>query len=197
MKQLILIGVLALGLISSAQAANEGIQVHGHWQFDIYNKDGSFDRKVEFENALDSTGGSLLLTKLLQGESSVGYWQILIADSASNLLQGVCDSNGVPTACDITESGFNASTSNGVLTTSISSGNLVLNGSFVVFYDGQLQQVATRNFTCSSTQIPRSCQLQTFDAVYSFTNKDVITSGLAVDVQAGQTVNVTVTISFS
>lgn len=197
MKKLFLIGVLVLGLITTAQAANEGIQVHGHWQFDIYNKDGSFDRKVEFENALDSAGGSLFLTKLLQGELSVGYWQILVADTSSNLLQGVCDFNGSPSVCDTTESGFNAPGSNGILTSSISNGNLIFNGSFVAFYDGQLQQVVTRNFTCSSTLIPRSCNFNTSSTVYSFTNKDLLTSGLAVDVQAGQTINITVTISFS
>ena len=61
-----LVALMALVIASCGSAApeaggsGEGIQVHGDWTMDIYNQDGSLDRRVDFSNALTQNGNEML-----------------------------------------------------------------------------------------------------------------------------------------
>ncbi len=53
---------------SRAKAAHEGITVHGHWTIEVKNPDGTVASHREFENAIDPEFGADLLTGLLSGQ---------------------------------------------------------------------------------------------------------------------------------
>ena len=69
------------------------LTVHGHWTMDIRNPDGSGAHRVEFENALASGEGQLLLGTLLGGSMVPSDWAILLS-STGNL----CPADGNPPA---------------------------------------------------------------------------------------------------
>ncbi len=182
MKKIILLCVFTLLAATNVQAENEGIKVHGHWQFDIYNKDGSFDRKVEFENALTSDGGEAL-AMLLNQDINLSNWSISLGVNSGFL----CNQNGSPvTGCGINENGSN-------LVRSTVGSNFVLTGSVVIDHTNSISIVRTSAISCTEIipVIGQGCS--GIGGHIIFTIKDQ----LAVYVQAGQTVNVTVTISFS
>lgn len=185
MKNLILIVTLVLGFITSAHADNEGIKVHGNWQFDIYNKDGSFDRKVEFENALVNDGGDLLAS-LLTSTDAMGYWNVLLHSPSS-----ICENNAPP--CEM-EDGRNGNFHEYELEINKVNASVQLTGNVIIFSDGQITAVETEIQPCNGPSTPTSCSPFAF-TYKTFTYKDLSSSPVAV--QAGQTVNVKVTISFS
>jgi len=53
--------------VKSNGRASDGIQVSGYWKIDVRNPDGKLVKHVEFENSLNQSTGSYLLTDLLQG----------------------------------------------------------------------------------------------------------------------------------
>lgn len=74
---------LAVGAIGGsgggAEAAAEGIQVHGHWTIEVRDADGTVAERREFENAL-SRFGEEHLTKLLARTRTQGTWSVFIGD---------------------------------------------------------------------------------------------------------------------
>lgn len=77
-----LIGLLAvIGMVIAACGGGvpeatgdgpaEGIQVHGHWIVDVYNSDGSLDKRHEFDNRLTAPGIQFLGEFLASGASRV------------------------------------------------------------------------------------------------------------------------------
>ena len=189
MKKLILMCVFTLLAATIVQAENEGIKVHGHWQFDIYNKDGSFDRKVEFENSLNSFGKGLLAS-LLSGINTAGYWRVSLEGNNDFCLSSIL--------CNTVEASSPADEVPGITFKNLSFTNtndtIILEGSIVTASDNQINGVSTSMYLCREIDNPRTCTISN-SQLSSFTSKDLSASPVAV--QAGQTVNVTVTISFS
>jgi hypothetical protein len=72
--------------------SSEGIQVHGDWTIDIYNKDGSLDQHVEFSNALKDQGAHDLISALAGLRTFSGDWQILL----EGLVNDPCPSDLFP-----------------------------------------------------------------------------------------------------
>ena len=59
-----------------------GIKVHGNWELNVRDRDGTLVQQRMFENALDSFGPETLV-KLLAGDTTIENWQV-------NLVGGVC-----------------------------------------------------------------------------------------------------------
>ena len=193
MKTLVLITLLILTIISTnTQAADEGIKVHGHWTFKIYNPDGSFDRKVEFENSLRSSSP---LLSFLNKQALVDNWSIFISGPIPH---GPCiDNTNNPSLCIIYEPG----TATGGdphrftnLTHQIDSltGKFVLRGNFTVangITTPSVQSVSTTLSYCESFT-SSTCNGGVTGVEFTSTN-------ISVSLNPGQIVQVTVEISFS
>lgn len=160
----------------------EGIKVHGHWTIVIKNADGSVASRREFENALVGNSGGATLSAILSRNATVGEWGIELnflpvgvdfivePNFPSNLFGSApLDKN---LAVQAPSSGLNALA-------------LVLSGSTKFSAAANILNVATF-LTCASGG---GC------GTNQFTAHDLSASPVAV--QSGQTVDVTVVISFS
>ncbi len=183
MKNLILLCVFTLLVATNVQAGNEGIKVHGHWQFDIYNKDGSFDRKVEFENALEPAGADVLI-RLLIGSNSFNSMQVSATFQPSD--RPCTTSSPVCGVSNLTTTTVNS------ISHPLFFGSVVYQGNFIAnLGSGSIIKVGTRIGLCGP-EVPLSCGLM---ISAPFTQKDLSTTPISVE--QDQTVNVKVTISFS
>ncbi len=204
MKKLITATLLTLILLTSTtQAADEGIKVHGHWTFEIYNPDGSFDRKVEFENALAISGVTALLR--IMEKKAIDYWFIRIdAGGLSMAGQHPCNDNSTPIPCSIGELG--GPTNNGPseflnLTYQVANSKFILNGSFTTasgLVSPEIGKVETFINTCDVNSAGGDGQsgglLCNVLNGTTFTEK---TLASPISLSSGQIVQVTVEISFS
>jgi hypothetical protein len=170
-----------------------GIKVHGHWTIEVRNPDGTIAASREFQNSLVVSGG-LILGAILTHQRKPVFWEV---DLLNNPSGSVCTSGNPPhnADCHILEAGFTAGYPNqfGTLTVSMPSsgendGKLVLQGSATASFAGQIGQVET---TLGTTCLPTACDTGT----NIFTFADL--AGQPVNIQAGQTIDVTVVISFS
>lgn len=184
---------------NSPSGSHEGIKVHGHWTIEVRNPDGTLVTHREFENSL--VGPSFnLLPQILSRTLTVGFWAVLLDGTGG----GPCSSAG----CEVSEagsplfSGYVSSNNLQVSTAGIPpNGNvlrtqLVFAGTATALASSAVNQVQTVLTYCANTIAPgtvpanaTSCQLG-----FSFTS-----AGLAAPIQVsnGQTIAVTVNISFS
>lgn len=204
---------------------HEGITVHGHWSIEVRNPDGSLVRHVEFENSLDpgfSTGGTTVpggaayLSAVLSGQwagpivpPAAGNWAILLVGPAGLSNVTVLTSPNAPcisalAACLIAQSGSSlCSTAAGISCnlsvtpqgTAPAYTSLQFSGSVAANQNGQISTVATLigNLTCqpsTTTCLPTGVNTASFTSSTNF-------PGAPITVIAGQTVAVTVNISFS
>lgn len=176
---------------------HEGITVHGHWSIEVRNADGTLATHREFENSL-AGGGSYVLSTLLSRTNSVGLWEINLQGPANG---GPCPGSANNSDCVIQESlspYSGAGVSNGltVMTTTGAGGlNVLQLSGTAVAGTGQITAVQTVLNACptgSTTCAPQTLAGNIAQG-YLFTQA-VITP---VNVLAGQTVAVTVVISFS
>jgi hypothetical protein len=186
---------------SPARGAQEGIKVHGHWTIEVRNPDGSVATHREFENALFP---SPALASILGRQVSVGFWSIAVFPGT------ICGyTNNAP--CSIYEPGiigYAVASTN--LSVTVAGNNLVFAGTFLAAGGGTIATVQTDSYGCLATVAPSTpCQPGNASPVnfgfgpgggFIFTSRDF--DGLSGDpqpisVNAGQTVAVTVTISFS
>lgn len=185
----------------AARGAQEGIKVHGHWTVELRNPDGSVATHREFENQLSSPLG---LASILARQVSVGFWNIAVYPAS------ICgNTNGA--GCSIVEPGFTSFAANSSnLSVTVSGNNLVFAGTFLASGGGTITFVQTDNSPCPPTVAPSTaCQIGGFSPInfgFGASGGFIFTSrafdGLSGDpqpitVNAGQTVAVTVTISFS
>lgn len=193
---------------------HEGIKVHGHWTIDVRNPDGTLASHREFENSLvQFDGGGLAV--LLSRQVSVGAWYVVIVDFTSptaDLCHGAFGGNVVGGLCYIGENtpafaaqvgSANTDSSNLVVGTSGQNANttgpviLNLSGSVTVPTAGAISGVQSNFLTCPATVSPSACLTTITDNLFSneaFTRASLSTP---VSVAAGQTVAVTVVITFS
>lgn len=204
-------------------ASHQGIKIHGHWKIDIKNPDGSLASTHEFENRMADNGA--LLSYLLTGratsgeaavnlitnvngvittyrisETSTGYWATG-TDCTSNT-NYICASNlNVTVAFQLIDNG-KVATNNQV----------VLNGSVVATSSSPILEVQSAFAACNSATglasvTPAQCHTGTVPPGTSVNNLPQEASfyqGVLTDMQplniavlSGQTIQVTVTLSFS
>ena len=171
----------------------EAVRVHGDWTITIRNADHSVASRHEFENALVDPG---LLAKLLAHGGTAFNWQVVLGG-------GVCFHSiiGASTCLIAETTGLpdSSSLSNNLVVTAPTAGPhanaLVLEGSIKASLAGQISQVDTSMAICSpGSLVTAGCQ-SIASSNTTFTQKGI--SSLNINVQAGQTIDVKVVISFS
>jgi hypothetical protein len=174
---------------------HEGIKVHGHWAIDVKNPDGTLVTHREFENSLNQSYPTL--SSFLSRKYSVGTWFVVLNGN-------VCVTPvGTPIDCTISEPAWGiAIAGNQFSNLSVTNnGNvLVLSGTATAVVSGSIADVQTVVEACPATT-PTSSPCSPNGAVsttgatgFGFTNATLATP---IQVSAGQTIAVTVTISFS
>lgn len=176
---------------------DEGIKVHGHWTIDVEEAGGRLISHNEFENALVSVGADLL-SQILGHQKGVGAWQVQINGPINT---GICDNlSGQHRSCSIIEQTAPSSYPNIIPgltvdapTTGTNSGKLVLAGTVTAANAGSVTSVYTALDSCDPTSTPADF-MTCATGFAAFTHK---TLSSPVTVLQGQTVNITVVISFS
>jgi hypothetical protein len=166
-------------------STQEGIKVHGDWIIVIRNEDGSVAARHEFQNAL--VNFTLLPTILAHG-GSAGQWFIF--------LDGPIHPCFPSDACRLMETGT-AVANNAEMKVRVNGNTLLMVGSVKAQNASQITSVATALFVCAPSALPSiGCiGASSSGAPSSFTQKDV--TSFNINVGVNQTMDVTVTISFS
>lgn len=173
---------------ASSGPAHEGITVHGQWTIILRNPDGTVASKHKFENSLAAEGATLLV-RVLSRQRSVQYWQIRLINKDGC----VCSRGGNRVDCGILDSQLTPDVSSDFATLTVSAptsganaGKLVLSGTAPASFDGQIKTV---NTSVGNTCAPTACSTDWSVFTVAFPTP--------ISVQAGQTMDVTVVISFS
>jgi hypothetical protein len=195
---------------SSGDGKHEGIKVHGHWTIEVRNSDGSVVAHREFENSLQPSGASALAS-LLAG-AVPGPWEIRLNGSASTPSPCPPAPTGTrfiqdnDTSCVIVAGVFAATANSNVFpnltVNSSGTGQLVLTGTAVASQSGGVATVSTYITLCLAGSSQASCAQLLDQLPPQFTAVSLDTGSGAspsqtVQVTAGQTIAVTVNISFS
>jgi hypothetical protein len=187
---------------SSGGGEHEGIKVHGHWTIEVRNPDGKVVTHREFENALTSLGAASLASILAAGLTP-GGWQILLAGSPQPCFESLNAAGPSNCAIDSIPGRLppGATSAFATLQVSAAAGQLTLNGTAVAGEAGNVAHVYTNLYTCAASTPPMSCAtsfagiaLNQFTAANSASTPSPFA---AVTVAQGQTIAVTVVISFS
>jgi len=200
--------------------ANQGIKVHGHWVIDVKNPDGTLATHREFENSLTGANqGQLLLGGLLSGYYVAGDYAIQLGTSicaGAGSCSIVASETGEPGSYLCTQ-GECYTTLKYTYNLQPTTGNQVdaymtMSGSAVPDQTGTLDTVSTVYNVCDfangykgsgapvlptgvTSVAPASCIGSNNSAFIStFTSTTVIPS---ISITSGQTILVTVTISFT
>lgn len=176
-----------------ANQEHDGIKVHGWWTIVVKNPDGSIAEKREFENSLQNSGGTALAS-VLSGNLASGNWAIEFGNNNAETTGGPC--SGGPCVITVQGSGFvNSFGGSPIVATGLQvtadGPTVTLQGSHVANQNGLINVVNTDLGTCSAGTAPASCDE---DTNYTFTSKLLST---AISVTSGQSIDVTVLISFS
>jgi hypothetical protein len=195
-------GVLAAAAIVTwlfadvAAAQQEGVHVRGDWTIVVRNEDGTIASRHDFRNAFVPSLGGPLLANLLKNNSVVAEWSI-------SMQGGPClNSSGQPGNCILVQNPawvpqaptqYFATLTTDVPTSGPNAGKLVLTGSAKAGRATGITTVTTFGHECpagSTTCNGLSGPQRTFTH-HSFIGPAII------QVAAGQTIDVTVVISFS
>ena len=177
-----------------ASGSSEGLRVHGHWTIEVKNPDGTLVERRDFENALSIGGGDVHLVNVLARTRTAGTWTITAVGNTSQICE---EPAGTPNVCWIMESTDPTPSVGNVfktLTTTVSGGTLVLNGTVTAQRDGQITGVSTRDNHCSNSISPAACTGGNTAGSAGITSTLLATP---VSVLTGQQVQVRVVISFS
>jgi hypothetical protein len=201
---------------AAPKGQHEGITVHGHWIIEVKSPDGKVVSHREFENSLANNegGGAALLTAMLGRTITTGSWQVFLYGGGSAVVINEPNSEAVATCTNFVatlelEIGHVASCSNNLSLSGPTGSGAILQGNTVTFSgSGTVPQgfppsigfVETATLACSATDSPTACFNDT-NALNSLPLTARMLDGLngdpaAVAVTAGQTVQVTVVISF-
>lgn len=181
---------------------HEGIKVHGHWTIEVRDSDGTLVTHREFENSLQAGGAAL--GAVLSRQYVPGTWVVSLISHSG----GLCFVSGQDGECDIGENSLAGlpNVTTGLTVGTVGGGTsavtgVSLNGSTNVPSAGSILEVSTLLFLCPSTMTPSAC--------YNLGNKNgsggapaglqftLATLTNPVNISAGQTVAVTVNITFS
>ena len=169
--------------------AHDGVKVHGHWTIVIRNADGSISSRHEFENGLV---GDTVLAGILARTTTVGPWSVAIRKP--------CTVSGFPGVCVIQEANPplqsvsqpfpNLTVQQGGTAPQLNT--VVLSGSAKSAQGGTITEVETNLTTCAPTTAPSACGA-TASTIHKFTSQTIS----QITVQPGQSIDVTVQLSFS
>lgn len=165
-----------------AGGPQEGIKIHGHWVIDVRNPDGKLVTHREFENAYDPGN---FPANIFARQNSIGFWGIILIDYYNDnpTLLEPSDTGGAFGEGNVES--HNLAISNG-------GGALMLSGSYIQTFSDSIGQVFTFNRFCAPGVPPSSpCQ----NGVGTMFTSTALTP--SINVNAGQIVQVTVTITFS
>lgn len=182
----ILAGSPAMAQAEDGGPTEEGIEVHGEWIIEVYDGAQLVERR-EFANALTPTGATRI-SRILASLESAGEWWVGVRVGICEYFEvqhyGSCY-EGLDWSADdvnVPDSGDNA-------------GKLVITKSLVPVAGEtgafDLEGVATALGFCDNTTDPGSCTTGTNTRL---TEKTLATP---ITVEPGQTVNITVIISFT
>jgi hypothetical protein len=201
--------------VAPAKPGSEGIKVHGHWILDVKDKDGKLVEHRDFQNALYTTTGVSAIISLLGGQHVPNSFTILLYDSQSNpyRIYPPTTSTLLPVGARVCSSAAGTPACNPNLITTLhldSRGyydSIILAGTFAPSTAISLTTVRTNANACfnfDNTPVsltPAQCAaFNSYSSTaigvgdYDFTGT-VLTTPLSV--AAGQTVSVTVILSFS
>jgi len=185
-----------LGLLMTPEVgaqADEGIKVHGHWKIEILDPDGTLVSATEFENALVDPPARSFLASVLTTTSTLGSYLVYLENGPG---VGPCDDSlGDAITCRIAEEGSlwgNPPHSSNLQISATST--VVLAGSVTADNSEPVSVVGTIYKLCSPSYSPNACKGEGGASSGDFTRM-TLPSPIAVD--AGQIIQVTVTISFS
>jgi hypothetical protein len=179
------------------KGAAEGIKVHGHWTIEVRNPNGTLDSRREVENSLVvwAGGGQTLLAGLMANYYSDPIWHVYLYGPDISGATGPCLHEGSPNPwpCGIVEPRSPWSGTeifkNLVVGLPIGpgmqqrpAGTLELSGSATAALDGSIVRVASNWYVTAKN---------TFG---DFTSKSLTP---AIEVRAGQVIQVKVVFSFS
>lgn len=197
-------GVLTIGVGGGSHAAATGIQVHGRWNLVVRAKNGRVVARRRFENSLTSNGASILM-RLISGAGTLVGGIGVIIDGTSSLGEGC---QALPPQSEYVAGGalnqcwlynffcFNCQGS-GLSAELSTAPTLTLMGHVTPAASTTIPKVETVLKECIEPTYDE-CDSETasagFDGWKDFTSK---TLSPALNVAAGQTVDVTVQISFS
>lgn len=174
---------------------SEGIGVHGAWTIDVFNADGSRDQTLSFENALTEGGAAALVNAVLNEEDSGAENRGYVTDVIVLADAGGLDFEGT-SPCDdpYNESGFEPINSapfvttacfvDGVIAADGGSPAFTVSGSATAERDGTIDTVETWMVNSGS------------GAIWAIALTRAKGDPLPIDVLAGQTIDVSVEISF-
>jgi hypothetical protein len=161
----------------------EGIKVHGDWTLTIKNPDGTIASRHEFKNAL-VFGGAMTMARLLYGGEAAGRWLIFLHHpdldpNPRNFHEGMgCTSAD---QCSINATVSLPSIGPGLA-------RIELRGSAVAIVPMTIGEVTTAVVPCGGGPGDHPCPYE------AFSNR---TLAAGVQVEQGQTIDVSVVISFS
>jgi hypothetical protein len=192
-----------------ARGKSEGIKVHGHWVLEVRNPDGSKASRHEYENELQTTGDVGLLKLLTGGASTLG-WFIALETAFDCSIVGQFEycpylavAQSATICADLATQGVFPAIPNQTCSTSLtvapdSTGfNLVLQGTTVpATSNAQITNADSYLLTCPSGTTPAVCLANASFNSWQFTRVSAQAQNFT-PLQAGQTVTVTVTLSFS
>jgi hypothetical protein len=195
---------MTLALIGTARATNaqssaaqQGVKVTGEWTILIRNEDGSVASRHEFRNAFVPSLGAPLLAKLLKNASIVAEWMI-------SMQGGPClNASGQPANCILVQDpGWQSQAPQQyfpTLTTDApdsgpNAGKFVLTGSAKAARATAITVVSTFGLECPAAAPGTTCSglsapQRTFTSHFF--------GASPINVVQGQTIDVTVVISFS
>lgn len=188
-----------LVVASAPSGPGEGIEVHGHWTVEVTDPDGTRASVHEFENALESGGASHLYSVLARGQS-IGRWSVAITNSAGGSSPCINDA-GTSLPCNIYEVipgnvGPSAPNAFSGLALTNSPSGFSLSGSATANRAGSIDRVFTKWSRCPGSSVtPEDCANDASPLFTTFTAKTLPTADV-ISVLAGQSVNVTVVITF-
>jgi hypothetical protein len=179
----------------SHDGSHEGIKVHGHWTIEVRNPDGAVVTHREFENSLVANSGSTVMANILAcftagncpNQTNVLVWEVDLAGNPQpcSIPPDPITGIGGPHSCLL--QGPAPNFPNYTLTAAAQGTSFVLQGTVVATENGNISQV--------TTVLPGSGPL-----TGNFTSRTLDGQNgnpQAVPVSSGQTVSVTVNISFS
>jgi hypothetical protein len=187
----------------SADNPMGSIGVHGHWEIEVRNPDGSLAAMREFDNALFDTG-AFILGNFLSGTFTPASWIVFF--------------NGAPTPCEpltgesqqwcfIVESRVPATASSRGISKNlvVTTDPLKLSGSITLPKPGSITTVQSIHDYCGHLLAPSSCISESPVSAASTKPANLATRSLwftgtsiaPINVLAGQLVTVTITFTFS
>jgi hypothetical protein len=191
----------------ASDPGRSSIGVYGHWVIEVRERDGSLVKRHEFNNALASPPGHVLV-RMMARRFSAGYWSVLLQGTAT--LPSPCGTPTQQAACAIHEPGddnlYEGTSKFPVLALSTGDGgnpnfptSLILSGTFTAEVTGHISRVVTANGICPNTVAPATpCAT---GSGFPLTNHDFVPNSPPpvgpIPVSAGQIVQVRVEISFA